>query len=552
MIHLSGLVDRLRRGATEGENHIVDEYVAGRLDRRGLLRHGARIGMGLPLLGGLLGTLDPFGMRAARAQAGKPGATIRVASLMPSGAIDPVTVANAGGLVLLAQTGEFLAADGEDLVLRPALATSWKPNADGSVWTFALRQGVKFHNGHVLNADDVVATMDRLTDPKNGSNALSVLRGVLSVGGTKKLDDLTVAFHLDAPNGNFPYYVSSDNYNAIILPADYAGDFEKTFNGTGPFKLANYTPKVGASFVRNPEYWGQKALPDRTEFSFFADQQPQILALQGKQVDVVVQVAVQGAQGLLNDPDVKLIKLHGASYREVHMRTDMPKFADKRVRQAIALTLDRPAMITGLFRGLADLGNDSPFAPVYPSTDKSVPQRAKDLAKAKELLAAAGGGFAATLTTERLQEIPDYAVLLQNACAEIGVNLSLKVEDQAAYYGNAKFGSSDWLDSEMGITDYGHRGVPNVMLSATLLSTGLWNSSHFKNPAYDRLVGQYVAAIDLQAQRGIAKEIQTLLLDETPVIIAYFFNYITAVSADVTGVRPTAIAQVDLQNAAIG
>ena len=80
----------------------------------------------------------------------------------------------------------------------------------------------------------------------------------------------------------------------------------------------------------------------------------------------------------------------------------------------------------------------------------------------------------------------------------------------------------------------------------------MWNSSHFKNPAYDRLVGQYVAATDLQAQRGIAKDIQTLLLDETPVIIAYFFNYITAVSADVTGVRPTAIAQVDLQNAAIG
>ena len=450
MIRMSGLVGQLRRGATPLENHIADEFVAGRLDRRGLLRHGARIGMGLPLLGALLGTLDPFAMRAARAQAGKPGATIRVASLMPSGAIDPVTVANAGGLVLLAQTGEFLAADGEDLVLRPALATSWKPNADASVWTFTLRPGVKFHNGHVLNADDVVATMDRLTDPKNGSNALSVLRGVLSVGGTKRLDDLTVAFHLDAPNGNFPYYVSSDNYNAIILPADYAGDFEKNFNGTGPFKLDSYTPKVGASFVRNPEYWGQKALPDRTEFSFFADQQPQILALQGKQVDVVVQLAVQGAQGLLNDPDVKLIKLHGASYRQVHMRTDMPKFADKRVRQAIALTLDRPALVDGLFRGLADLGNDSPFAPVYPSTDKSVPQRAKDLARARELLAAAGGGFAATLTTERLQEIPDYAVLVQNACAEIGVNLSLKVEDQSAYYGNAKFGTSDWLDCRNG------------------------------------------------------------------------------------------------------
>ena len=552
MIRMKRLIDRLRREATDLENHVIDEYVAGRLDRRGLLRHGARIGMGLPLLGGLLGTLDPFNIQAARAQAGKPGATIRVACLVPTGAVDPVTVANAGGLVLLMQTGEFLAADGEDLTLRPMLATGWQPNADGSIWTFTLRPGVKFHNGHVLNADDVVATMDRLTDPKNGSNALSVLRGVLSVGGTKKVDDLTVAFHLDAPNGNFPYYVSSDNYNAIILPADYTGDFEKTFNGTGPFKLEKYTPKVGASFVRNPDYWGQKALPARTEFSFFADQQPQILALQGQQVDVVVQISVQGAQGLINDPEVKLIKLRGASHRQLHMRNDVAKFADKRVRQAIALTLDRPGLVAGLFRGFAEPGNDSPFAPVYPSTDTSVPQRLRDVAKAQALLAAAGGGFEATLTTERLQEIPDYAVLVQNACAEIGVKLNLKVEDQSAYYGNAKFGSSDWLDSEMGITDYGHRGVPNVMLSAPLLSTGAWNSAHFKNPTYDKLVAQYVAATDLQVQRGVAKEIQMLLLEETPVIFSYFFNYITATAANVTGVAPTAIAQIYLQNAAIG
>ncbi len=551
MNRVPGLIDRLRGRAGALENHIVDEYLAGRLDRRGLLRHGARIGMAAPLLGAVLGTVDPFGVRSARAQ-GKAGATIRVACLMPSGAIDPVTVANGGGLVLLMQTGEFLVADGPDLTLRPMLATSWTPNADGSEWVFTLRQGVTFHDGHVLTADDVVATMDRLTDPKNGSNALSVLRGVLSVGGTRKVDDHTVAFHLDAPNGNFPYYVSSDNYNAIILPADYAGDFEKTFNGTGPFRLESYTPKQGAAFVRNPEYWGPKALPARTEFSFFADQQPQILALQAGQVDVVAQLAVQGAQGLINDPDVKLIKLRGAAHRQLHMRTDLPAFRDNRVRQAIALTLDRPALVAGLFRGLAEVGNDSPFAPVYPSTDASVPQRGKDLARAKQLLAAAGGGFAATLTTERLQEIPDYAVLVQNACAEIGVTLTLKVEDQAAYYGNARAGSSDWLDAEMGITDYGHRGVPNVMLAAPLTSGGAWNSAHFSNAAYDRLVASYVAATDLQVQRGVAKQIETLLLEETPVIFAYFFNFLTATGADVTGVAPTAIAQLYLQNAAIG
>jgi peptide/nickel transport system substrate-binding protein len=470
---------------------------------------------------------------------------------MPSGAVEPVTVANSGGLLMLMQTGEFLIFDQPDLILKPMLALSWSPNNDGTVWTFKLRPNVKFHNGHVLNADDVVATMDRLADPKNGSNALSAFKGVLSLGGTRKVDDLTVAFHLDAPNGNFPYIVSSDNYNAIILPADYAGDFEKTFIGTGPFKLEKYTPKVGASFVRNPEYWGAKALPARTEFTFYADQQPQVLALQGGQVDIISQISVQGAQGLLNDPDVKLIKIRAATHRQVHMRNDVAKFADKRVRQAIALTLDRPALVAGLFRGLAEPGNESPFAPVYPSTDKSVPQRKKDLTAAKALLEQAGGGFEATLTTERVAEIPDYAVVIQNAVAEIGIKLNLKIETVSAYYGKAQPGQSDWLDSEMGITDYGHRGVPNVLLGAPLLSAGSWNAAHFKNSTYDKLVAQYVATTDLTVQREVAGKIETLLLDETPIIFAYFYNYLAATSANVSGVRSTAISQLFLSEATI-
>ena len=550
---MAPILDRLRRDASDLENHVVDEFLAGRLDRRGLLREGSRFGLALPLIGGLLGTANPFGAGRALAQAGQKDATIRVASPTPAGAVEPVSVANSGGLILLMQTGEFLAFDQPDLVLRPMLALSWKANEDGTVWTFALRPNVKFHNGHMLNADDVVATMDRLANPKNGSNALSAFRGVLSVGGTRKVDDLTVEFHLDAPNGNFPYIVSSDNYNAIILPADYAGDFEKTFVGTGPFKLERYTAKVGASFVRNPDYWGDKALPARTEFIFFADQQPQVLALQGGQVDVISQVAVQGAQGLLNDPDVKIVKVRAATHRQLHMRTDVPKFADKRVRRAIAMTLDRPALGSGRFRGLAEPGNDSPFAPVYPSTDKAVPQRKKDVPAARALMAAAGApnGFEATLTTMRTQEIPDYAVLVQNACREIGVKLNLKIETDSAYYGKAQPGQSDWLDSEMGITDYGHRGVPNVLLGAPLLSSGAWNAAHFKNPDYDALVAQYIATTDLGRQREAAGKIQALLLEETPVIFAYFYDYLMATAAGVGGITVTGIGQTFLASATI-
>ena len=98
----------------------------------------------------------------------------------------------------------------------------------------------------------------------------------------------------------------------------------------------------------------------------------------------------------------------------------------------------------------------------------------------------------------------------------------------------------------MGITDYGHRGVPNVLLGAPLLSTGAWNAAHFKNPDYDKLVAQYVATTDLSVQRELAGKIQALLLDETPVIFAYFYDYISATAKNVSGVTVTAISQLFL------
>ena len=544
MIGFGRYRDALRRQASEVENDLIDELQAGRIGRREFLRHGTVLGMSAPLLMAALGGLEyALAPRPARAAA---GGTVRVAQTTPSGAIDPVTVPDSGGVIMLCQTGEYLALSAGDLRLRPVLAESWKPNQDGTVWTFKLRKGVKFHNGKTMSADDVVATIDRLADPKNASNALSAFTGVLSHGGTKKIDDQTVEFHLDAPNGIFPYYVSSDNYNTIILPADYAGDFEKNFIGTGPFKLEKYVPKAGASFLRNPDYWGAKALPDRTEFTFYADIQPQILALQGRLVDVVAQVPVQEGMALLNDPKVSITSLRSSAHTQVHMRTDMAPFTDKRVRRAVALCLDRKKLVKGLFRGRSDIGNDSPFAPVYPSTDTSVGQRDLDIRQAKQLMSDAGfaDGFKVKLTSEKFIEIPNYCQVIQQAVREIGISIDLNIEGQDAYYGKAVFGQSDWLDSIVGATDYGHRGVPNVLLAAPLKSDGTWNSAHFKNKEYDSLVSQYVAALDLGSQKAVAGQIQKLLLDETPIIFSYFYNFLTATAKNLTGIETTAMAHV--------
>jgi peptide/nickel transport system substrate-binding protein len=140
-------------------------------------------------------------------------------------------------------------------------------------------------------------------------------------------------------------------------------------------------------------------------------------------------------------------------------------------------------------------------------------------------------------------------VVIQNAVRKVGIDLTLNVEDQAAFYGRASFGQSDWLDSPFGMEDYAHRGVPNTCLTASLGSAGTFNAAHFKNARYDRLVAEYIGALDPAAQREKAGAIQRLLLDETPLIAAYFYDWLSVTSNEITGVRPTAMAQLYLADA---
>jgi peptide/nickel transport system substrate-binding protein len=553
-------LSRLRESQGDIGNHVIDEFVAGRISRRDFLRRGAVVGISVPVLGGVLAACGSSGSPSSSSTgtaAGQAGATIKAAIIVPSAAINPLTVADQGGLDMLAQTGEYLCLSDQHLTLQPVLAESWSANSAADVWTFKIRQGVKFHNGSPLTADDVVYTYKLQTNPKSGSSALSAFGGVLVPAGVTKVDNYTVAFHLEAPNGNFPYLTSSDNYNMIILPNNSdPAKWQSTFIGTGPFVLKTYTPKVGASFTRNESYWGTKALPAATEFTFYDTQTPQILALSGGTVDVVGQFSVSGGEQLLSGA-YNVSKLKSSAHRELSMRCDQAPFTDPRVRQAIALTLDRPSIVKALFKGNADLGNDSPFAPVFPSTDTSIAQRALNIAKAKSLLAAAGhpSGFSAQLIGNDVQEISQYAQIVAQAAKSIGVNISVKMENSSTYYGKATFGNSDWLDATMSLVDYGHRSVPNVFLGAPLQTinaktgTGSWNAAHFSNSQYDKLAQKYVGTIDLSTQRQIAGQIQTLLLSETPIIYGYFYNYLSAWAKNVSGVYPTAIGHLFLNKA---
>jgi len=555
-------LDDLRRGRGPIEQHVIDELLAGRLSRRDFLRRGSAVGLSATVLGRILeagGFPTIRTSSSATASRAKAGVTIKAGILVPAGAINPVTIADEGGFELIGNVGEYLVLADDKANYQPWLATSWKPNSTGTVWTFKIRQGVKFNDGTPMTVDDVVYSFKYHANPKNGSNALSVFSGTLLPEGVVKVDDSTIAFHLEASDGGFPDAVSSDNYNMIIVPNNYDfANYQKEFVGTGHFKMSSYTPNVGATYVRNPYYWGKAALPAEVQWTFYETETPMVAALEANQIDTLDQFTVATSPQLLNG-NYNLINLKSSLHRELSMRTDLPPFTSKYVRQAMGYLLDRPALVQALFKGYAVVGNDSPFAPIFPTTvaPPTVPQRSQNYAKAKELLAKGGvsRGFKMTLVTEQRQEMPQLAQYIQQWASKVGVTIDLTVETPTKYYGSAVYGKSDWLDGDMSCCDYGARSVPNVFLEAPLQThnaatgAGAWNAARFNNSTYDKLSKQYVAAVDLSTQRSLAKQIETLLLDQTPIIYPYFYNFLSASQKNVTGVYATSISQYFLWNA---
>ncbi len=528
------------------ENNLIDELAAGELDRREFIRRASIFGLSTSAIATALAALGEAPLAFAKQAAGKAGGRIRCGIIPPpTSAIEPHTFKDTGGLQTGSICGEHLTRASQRLNIVPELATKWTPNANASEWTVKLRPNVKFQSGQTLSADDIVATYNRLVDPNSGSQALSAFKSVLSPGGIRKVDPLTVLFHLDNPTASFPYLLSSTTYQAIVLPADYQlGTFTSKPQTTGAFKLVSYTPGVGAKYDRFTSWWDGQAPLDGIDATYYADAAAIDAALLGGNVDVIGQIQLASDRALFNNPKVQIFSAFGATHRQVCMRVDLHNpLRDYRVRQAIAFTLDRPAIVKALFGKYAVIGNDSPFALVYPSSvgPPQVLQRHKDIRAAKQLMAAAGyaKGFSITLTTEQTGEIPQLAQIIQRSVRAIGINMSLKILTATQYFAGSQdgpptgWGNTPWLNAPINITDWGHRAVPNVYLTSAFETKGVWNAAHYSSKKFDSLAKSYIGAIALTDQRKYAKQLELLLLHDTPVIFPYFYDYLAAGSLKV-------------------
>ncbi len=545
-------VEEFRRSeAGPIENNLIDELVAGELDRQEFLRRATVFGLGAGTVGMLLrymGEAEPaFGAPVL----GKAGGTLRVGTVAYNSSLEPYGLREAGSLGLAGIPGEYLTYTNNNLQLKPWLATSWKPNKDLTVWTFQIRKGVKFHNGKTLTADDVVASFRQYLNQKTSQILSALPATMIEPSGVVKTGPYSVQFRLKAPNNAFPYLVSQTTYQAIIQPAAIAAKLDTWVSsgmiGTGPFRLKSQN-KQRAELVRYDRYWGGRPPLDRVVITFYTDPAPMVLALRAGQLDVVVQMSPQQARAFKNSSKYKVYTVPVSSHDMFGLRVDTDPFKDARVRRAIALTLNRPDIINRVLLGAGALGNDSPFFSKFPSS-VPLPQRKQNIEQAKSLLSAAGQeNLKFTITTHNQFDIPDYAAAIQAAARQAGITIDLDVMTYDDYY--AAVGGGDyatttpWLNKPATITEYGARGAPNLYITAAYTTGGIWNASRYSNTQFDAAARSYLGSADLKTQRKHAKTMETLLLRDTPVITAYFLAFTGASSSKVRNYAADPISQI--------
>lgn len=439
---------------------------------------------------------------------------LRVATEIPV-QLDPANASADAEILILNSVYDYLVdIDGENNIV-PRLATEWQISEDGLTFNFTLAEGVTFHDGSPFSAADVVWTFDRLRDPALKLPTADVYANIDTIAAD---GDSGVTFTLKETNPFFLYDLS-DNH-ALILKAE-TSDAATNFNGTGPFKVTEYSPENRVSLEANPAYFIEgKPGVATLEIIFFADQAAGVDALRGGQVDVAMRMPTPLFQTLQQEPGINAVQVATNGFDLVRLRSDRAPGNDPKVIQALKLATDRQAIFETVTLGLGAVGRDSPIGPLFTAYySEEAPIPARDVEQAKALLAEAGvPDLNLDFHVPDSGDRPDLAVVLKEQWAEAGINVNVIVEPESVYYGD-----NGWLEVDLGITGWGSRPVPQFYLDTMLVTDAIWNESHFSDPEFDELAQTAGTTLDDAERVAAYQEIQRILIERGPTIIPYFF-----------------------------
>lgn len=426
--------------------------------------------------------------------------------------------------------------------LVPELATSWEVSEDLKTVTFHLRDGVTFHDGQPFTSADVKATFDLQRNPPAGY--ASPRQGYLSaVEAIDTPDPLTVVFRLAHPQPAFLPILATGWM--LVMPKhilDRDGHMQNAVIGTGPFRFHDYQVGVRLDLVRNADYWDE-GKPYLDGITFYVAEDPSTLDayFQTGQIQFYSEMTSDSGLrfegGQVEGVDVQRVVALNPSAITMNGRSG--PFADKRVRQAVSLAVNRQEAIDVLERGQATIGGFIPPGPfaLPPERLAAMPGYGPDyeanLTRARALLAEAGypDGFATTMLVRRNNSHEERAVLMQGQLARIGIAVTLDVQESAMFFEN--FNSANFEIVSQGGIAYPVND-PDVVFGR-IHTAGDGNMAGVVNAEMDALYAEQANETDPARRIEIAHRMEEIALDEASRIILFYQNKFVGLSDRVAG-----------------
>ncbi|HEY0389472.1 MAG TPA: ABC transporter substrate-binding protein [Gaiellales bacterium] len=397
-------------------------------------------------------------------------------------------------------------------------------------WTIKLRDGIQFHNGKTLSADDVIYSIQRILNPKEGLFGGAGL-GSVDPKNIEKMDNLTVRLHLKNADSTIGDQLGQ-YYNGIV-PEGYSRTGPLKYVGTGPYTVESFQPGQASVHKKYANYWrtGQPYF-DQVTITDFSDPSAQVNALLAGQIDAMTDIPFAQIEVAKSHGGLSILEGQGGGWLPLCMAVDMKPFDDVRVRQAMRLIVDRQAMLEQVLSGHGRVANDlySPFDPAY---DTSLPQRETDVEQAKSLLKAAGyEGLTVDLhTTDGAAGMVDSANVFAQQAKAAGVTINVKNDPN--YYGD------QYLKLPFSVDFWGTRNyLPQVANGS--IPTAPYNECHWPPKSgngsdYVSLYQQALAEVNPTKRADIIHTMQSEEYNYGGYIIAFFNNLVDAYSSKIAG-----------------
>ena len=487
-----------------------------------------------------------FGSQALAAEA-----TLRIGLQDDPDMLDPARARSYSGRIVFTALCDKLVDTTPDLKIVPQLATSWELSEDGLTLTFKLRPNVAFQDGEAFDAAAAKASIDR-------SIALpdSVRKSELaSVASVEAVDTLTLALKLKRPDATLLAQLT-DRAGMMLAPKAAAGpNFAAHPVCSGPFSFARRVAQDRIVLDRFPGYWNAAAYHlDHVVFLPIPDAAVRLANLRSGDLDMIEHLAPTDVKAAQAMPGLDVVRVAGLGYTNLLLnvangaRAKGPLATDRRVRQAFELSIDRDAINQVVFNGLYE-PNNQPFPPDGRYYDKALPPPARDVERAKALLAQAGVAtpFPVELLVANSSVTQQTAQIIQAMAAEAGFDVQLRVAEFATL-----LREQDEGNYQASMIDWSGRIDPDGNIHQFATCHGSINVTHYCSPDVDRALDAARVTTDEAKRKALYDQAMGPLLADLPQVYLYTEARLFALTRKLHGFVPHPDGLIRLQNVTLG